>query len=429
MRKPRKKTRLVPTFQNGYLLLQRLQWIDESETAYGIDLREGLPQYNADLHRFSSSGKIRGATSSLVQQMSPESEWRFKPREVLYPFPVNPIKPHMGLLPLGEIALSEMSDAKSEGLSAFRDDILKRVFVGQNTDYFYPQHFLSIVYLEPPQELLPVNASESDLLTLIKLFRDELHQSISVAVPQLFEDLVVFPGPLGPDIRHDLLVVRRGPLSRDGLPYSLPQSVLRLSNLISTVHQLDTGRRTVEENPLFQRSPTDYLLMLTKDIDKRRHRLSLGRDRKLAKAYEDHLTHRLDGIEAYKLVRSLVKDYKHASGTFENNALSSQDSWLWQTELVSNGTYRYGVISAHWSDLTEAGEQIEQAAVELEVRERAVSNYLRDYFNAEVARSNLAVQRAVHRLTIVAILVALIALLMQIPLATINDILKRILGQ
>jgi len=59
------------------------------------------------------------------------------------------------------------------------------------------------------------------------------------------------------------------------------------------------------------------------------------------------------------------------------------------------------------------------------VRERAVSEYLRDYFNAEVARSNLAVQRAVHRLTVVAILIALIALLMQLPLAAIRHILRQ----
>lgn len=80
---------------------------------------------------------------------------------------------------------------------------------------------------------------------------------------------------------------------------------------------------------------------------------------------------------------------------------------------MSDGPYRYGVISELWSRLTTAGEGIEHAAAELDVSERAVSEYLRDYFNAEVARSNLAVQRAVHRLTVVAILIAVIALLMQ----------------
>jgi hypothetical protein len=165
--------------------------------------------------------------------------------------------------------------------------------------------------------------------------------------------------------------------------------------------------------------------MLTKDLDKRRHRLGLGRDRKLATAYEGHLRERLKGIDAYTSVRSLAEDYKRADSTFKANAQRHEDDWLWQSEMVSDGPYRYGVISVLWSRLTSAGEEIEKAAAELDVRERAVSEHLRDYFNAEVARSNLAVQRAVHRLTLVALLVALIALLMQLPLATIRDMLRQ----
>lgn len=84
-------------------------------------------------------------------------------------------------------------------------------------------------------------------------------------------------------------------------------------------------------------------------------------------------------------MRSLAKDYERASSTFNANALRYEDDWLWQSEMVSDGPYRYGVISVLWSRLTTAGEEIEQAAAELDVRERAVSEYLRDYFNAEVS--------------------------------------------
>ena len=189
--------------------------------------------------------------------------------------------------------------------------------------------------------------------------------------------------------------------------------------------RLDGMSQAIKGNPLFHQSPSEYLTMLTKDLDKRRHRAGIRRDRRLAAAYVGHLRERLKGIEAYTSVRSLAQDYKGANSTFKANALRHEDDWLWQSEMVSDGRYRYGVISILWSRLTTAGEEIEQAAAELDVRERAASEYLRDYFNAEVARSNLAVQRAVHRLTLVAFLVALIALLMQLPLSAILDMLRR----
>lgn len=230
-------------------------------------------------------------------------------------------------------------------------------------------------------------------------------------------------GPLGPGISQDLLVVRRAPLNRRNSLYALPQSVLRLSELLSVEPRLDAKSRAIKGNPLLQQRPSKYLTMLTKDLDKRRRRVGIGRDRELATTYEGHLRERLKGIDAYTSVRSLAEDYKRANSTFKANALRYEDDWLWQSEMVSDGRYRYGVISVLWSHLTRAGEEIEQAASELDVRERAVSEYPRDYFNAEVARSNLDVQRAVHRLTVVAILIALIALLMQLPLAAVRDIL------
>jgi hypothetical protein len=417
------KNRHVPEFKNSFLLLQRLKWIDEPEKSYQIDLKDVPSEFNAMLLQFDRDGDWAGTWQSRVRQLSPEALWRLKPRQALYPGIISPSNPV--LLSLGEIAFSELSDGRSEELKVFREDVLKCVFSGQNNDYFSPYHFLSIVYLEPIQELLAVNAPQPNVLAFIERFRAKLHESTSVAVPQLFEDLIVFPGVLGPDLDHDLLVVRQRPLKRDDSRYVLPRSVVRLAELISTVSRLETGRRAVEENPILKTSPADYLHMLTRDIDKRRHRLSIGRDRKLAKAYESHLTHRLAGIEASKSVRFLAKDYKAASNSFETNARRTQDSWLWETELVSGNSRRYGIISSHWRRLTEAGKLIEQAAIELDARDRAVSNYLRDYFNAEVARSNLAVQRAVHRLTIVAIVVALIALLMQLPMATIKNILSK----
>ena len=420
------EARLVPEFQNCYLLLRRLEWLDESEQINKNEITCALPNANAELHRFDFDGDIRGGTSSRVEHVTPDDSWRFKPRKVLYPERVDPRQRVMGLLPLGQITLSQLSDAKSDELGAFRKAVLNRVFVGQNSKLFFPQHFLSIIYIEPTQELLPGNAPPADCLALIQLLRAGLDQTTYVSVPQLFEDLIVFPGPLGPNMNQDLLVVRRAPLNRGNSLYAIPQSVLSLSGLLSLVPRLDAGRRAIEINPLLQRSPAEYLRVLTNDLDnKRRHRLGIGRDRRLTTAYEGHLRDRLNGIEAYKSVRSLAEDYKGASSTFKANALRYKDDWLWQSESVSNGRYRYGVISTLWSRLTTAGQGIERAADELNVSDRAVSEYLRDYFNAEVARSNLAVQRAVHRLTVVAILIALIALLMQLPLSAIWRMLRQ----
>lgn len=64
-------------------------------------------------------------------------------------------------------------------------------------------------------------------------------------------------------------------------------------------------------------------------------------------------------------------------------------------------------------DLKSAGEGIKRSAQELELRDRAVSDFLRDYFNAEVARSNLKLQRTVYWLTVIATLIALLALAVQ----------------
>lgn len=133
------ETQLVPIFQNSYLLLRRLEWIDESERPDGIEF--DLPHADAELHRFDRDGDVAGGTSSRVRLVTPDDDWRFKPHEVLYPWPVDPFKPVMGLLPLGDVALSQLSDANSEELRAFRSHVLERVFVGQNTDQFFPSTF------------------------------------------------------------------------------------------------------------------------------------------------------------------------------------------------------------------------------------------------------------------------------------------------
>ena len=128
------ETQLVPKFQNSYLLLRRLEWMDESERTNLIESTGELPHPDADLHRFNRDGEIRGATSAQVQYVTPDDDWQLKPREVLYPWPVDPRKPFMGLLPLGEITLSQLNDPKSEELRAFRKAVLERVFVGQNSN-------------------------------------------------------------------------------------------------------------------------------------------------------------------------------------------------------------------------------------------------------------------------------------------------------
>src|SRR5437016_2520979 len=112
--------RLVPEFQNSYLLLQRLDSIDESEHSNEIETNGDFPDFDAALHLFDSDGDAAGVMSWRVQEVTPDDGWPFKAREVLYPMSVNPRKPVMGLLPLGEITLSQLSDAKSEELGAFR---------------------------------------------------------------------------------------------------------------------------------------------------------------------------------------------------------------------------------------------------------------------------------------------------------------------
>jgi|GEM_PF-3564200 len=406
-------------FQNGWLLLRRLTWIDQAN-------RDGITQIfyegsqpETTLYRFDDDGEASGATTARTAQIAPQNSWSFKPKTALFQWPVNPDKPGEVLVALGDVDLRNCADAKSDRHAAFRKALIREVFVGQDQSHFFPQDFLSILYVEPSVPLLSAQASHEDVLEVIQQLRIVLGQTQLVAIPQRFNDLLVFPGALGPQMRADVLVIRIAPMQRRDQRYSLPNSVLALARAMSVVPDMKAFYDRMQSMRMLQGNPGGYLQTITDDLEPRSSRLAARRDKHLEGLYKRHLRERADGADTFRKARELAEEHAHATSAFATNARNSDDDWLWTSEVLSNSKHRYGVIASLSFDLKRAGERIDHTVAELEVRERTASEYLRDYFNAEVARSNIGLQRTVFRLSVIAVIIALFALILQVlPLLT-----------
>jgi len=401
------------TFHNGWLLLRRLTWINQAE-------RDGVTQIfyegtrpETTLYRFDDQGDVSGSTTARTAEIAPLDTWSFKPTKVLFKWPANPDKPAEALVALGDVDLGNCADPKSDRHSAFREALIREVFVGQDQSEFFPQHFLSVLYVEPSVPLLSAVASRDDVLEIVQRLRTVLGQGHYVAIPQRFDDLLVFPGALGPQIPCDVLVVRTEPLKRRDQRYAVPNSVLALASAMSVVPDMEAFHDRMQWMPMLQTSPGGYLQTITGEVEARSGRFGTRRDKHLGGVYKRHLRERAEGADAFRKARQLAEDHAGATSTFGTNATKSDDDWLWTSELLSNNKHRYGVIATLRFDLKRAGERIDRTVRELEIRERNASDYLRDYFNAEVARSNMDLQRTVYRLSVIALLIALVALILQ----------------
>jgi hypothetical protein len=397
-------------FCNGWLLLRRVVWLDRGNQD-GVTApyyKGALPR--RELHRFDESGDMSGATTARTRTLIGEKEWPFQPLEALTRWPTNPDKPAEVFIALGDIEITSCRDRASDRHTSFRANLIRKVFLNQDDGWFFPQHFLSILYLEPAAPLLPSGHASEDERELYRRMRRDLGQDEYVAIPQRFRDLFAFPGVLGPHIGLDLLIVRKAPLNRGPRSYCLPKSLLSLADAMAIVPTMEEFSDKLQSQPMMQESPGGYLQSIANDSIER----SARPDRALAEAYRSHLRDRSECADAFHRVRALADDHSRATSMLSDNAGDSADDWLWTSECISSSKYRYGVIAMLRAKVDRAGNRIDRIVKELEHRERTSSDYLRDYFNSEVARSNLKLQRTVYYLSVIAVVIALVALGAQI---------------
>ncbi len=313
------------------------------------------------------------------------------------------------LVPVQNLDVAALANHRGQRFQDWRNAIFTTLF-DHSTDLPSDRHFVSILYLEPHQDLLGLGAPRDEQERIIRRLRVALGQTDTVAIPQRFHDLFILHGAgiLGDE--YDLIAIRQGPLSTGNEP-SIPESLLTFAATVVLIHRLSTKQESIDDHPLLTQSPAAYVANLLGMPANRAASIQWLSDAKAAEAYARHMAARLEGIGATDSARALAAEYKAASADFAANAARQDDGWAWTTEIFSASPYRRGMVDSLFRQLRRSGEAVARASQELDLRDQAISDYFRDYLNAAVARSNMLLQRTVLRLTILAVILALLSLI------------------
>lgn len=391
-------------FSNAWILLKRVNWICEAKPK-GAPNRYYRTQPETYLHRFNEYGDNAGAELlASIRIVLPDSDSKssLRPKDAVYRSKLD--KPQEVLIRLEDVNLSDCALSMIESNMAFRASLIEKVFFGH--EFLFPQHFLSIMYLEPPNLLVPPQSSSEKLIETIKYFRKELGQEKSVAVPQQFKDLFVFPGPFGLNQERNLLAIRTAPLNRHGREeYAIPQSVLTLAEAVALIAELEVCNSSGGLRERFPiRPPNEDLQKL---IDESRRNLRVFANKKAYKVYWQQLQERVDFEGALWDARPLKKSYDYVMELFSSNARSLNDDWIWTSDKISGHPWlRYGVVAKLRKRLMDEGEGFDGYFHLLESRNNVIRECSRDIFNAEFTRSNNKLQFAMYCLTIVLTIIA-----------------------
>jgi hypothetical protein len=259
--------------------------------------------------------------------------------------------------------------------------------------------FGHVLLLRASEEVLLEEREESVSSTTISNLLLTLNKQETAAVPCKLFDIILFPSPIpGLDDQWTILWLNNTVLAPNSKEIHIPKTALDLIDYACAIHTVEHLTRSLKELPLGKRTASEYV----RDI--------VGRRGKFLKKYSGHLEDRDKTIHGLletgrtflRISRELETNYvkvgitrKH--GVHYPGAVTHSRKFLILTRLegaLEESTQEYSVVRS-----------------ELESHEAALKEYLRDYLAAEVAESNLAIQRKMQWLTIIAVIAAILALL------------------
>jgi hypothetical protein len=215
------------------------------------------------------------------------------------------------------------------------------------------------------------------------------HSLVTPWGPPGLDQLAVF---LSPD-KEIWQRVRDGRLFR----IRLPRVLFQLTELILFRKVLHNLTQRTKSTPIYTHEPVEYV-----------QRLSTEGDRQITIYLNEHLQERTTTLAE---LSRIARTQKEVCSRVERNIVRRYltDAHALPPPWRSSHQFGYELIPYLNSRLSSAIDSLSEAKEELEVRQILTSQFLRDRLTAEVAASNLRIQKTLRRLTFLAVGVGLLA--------------------
>jgi hypothetical protein len=397
-------------FRKAAVLLERVKPSSKVTDATNGD---GLPRPRIDtyLTQYSRMGHPVRSTAYRREQVTIHGSVELKV-DVLCQWPARWQEANQLIVLLPDEAVNRLALLKPESLRKWRHRLGETLF---GIDWYGDRDFLSILFLEPVNALWDPSANPETLSGVAQEQRVFFRQTRSVAIPEPFSDLMVSHGmfPLGE--LYDLVAVRYQPLSAEQSwrDCELPKSIFQLARLISLIHSTRRKTEAIRHHPLLQEQPQDHVSRLLHATSIHSAAGSRSTDNQLAAAYRQHMTDRLDSIQLFDSARIATSSVNEMTLKLKYFASEEPRPWVYELESGHDPMFHRGVVSSLWETLRNDSLELDESVIQLSTREAAITEYFRDYTSAVVTSSNLALQRAVLRLTWIAVVAALLPLAVQ----------------
>lgn len=177
----------------------------------------------------------------------------------------------------------------------------------------------------------------------------------------------------------------------------LPRVVFQLTELILCRKVLDNLTQRAKSTPIYTHEPVEYV-----------QRLSTEGERQIRIYLDEHLRERRSTLAE---LSRIARTEKEVGSRVERNIIRRylSDAHALPPPWQSSNPFRYELIPHLNFKLGSAIDSLKETKKELEVRQLLTSEFLRDRLTAEVAATNLRIQRALRLLTVLAVGVGLLA--------------------
>lgn len=402
------------------------------------------PRFSTLLTYTSEDVDLSGETiSTITPPLTPFWQDKITAAHLLHEDWIDEYTIVQGLFEIEPSSIPTLVGMKRIDLSKAIDELSEKAlptFPGELVQFLtLPKRTISILYLEL-DDTSTVSASNSveSVYMLAEALRDLLHQGGHIILPNFVNGMLLLPsiGYGTPELEAVAVnprVNQRQFKSGDG-SLSLPDTAMHLWTYMACGHIYRHLGHRLGRLPLHEKTATQYLDSLrsnkSNSLVKGTHG-QLESMRQLSSAYElKFLEDRQAAMTERLSIKKCVDDI---SKTLRYNIIPKfeKSTPLDVGKSSSYFPYTYGFLTSLIGDFKSAVCNVEEKEQLITSREAFLSDYLRDISIAASTRSNLNLQQSIWRLTVVAVVIALVTLLL--TLVTIiqtlwPDEIKAVLG-
>jgi len=274
---------------------------------------------------------------------------------------------------------------------------------GKRVKHILPK-YISILFLEPENHLLEADNDIKDVAEKVLAY---FNRSGTAMQPHLLRDVLLFP-PLGlGPAKHGITIVGNNPASIERKPDTvvLPRTVWEIFRLMEYISHLEDIGIHLKSLPFINTPISDYIQRLKKSDE-------------VSKSYETiFLQDRQDEFVIRPRISRLSRAYfREIFDGFLYQVEGTRNSVQIDTDTSSGYATadRYDILESMKHHFLSAYNNVQDTLDIINDRSTILSDFLRDLSTSETNRINLNLQVSVKRLTWLALVASIIALLIGI---------------